>query len=27
VPETYTLKGMVDAAAAYFARHPAAAPR
>ena len=27
VPETYTLKGMVDAVAAYFARHPTAAPR
>lgn len=27
VPETYTLKGMVDAAAAFFARHPTAAPR
>jgi uroporphyrinogen-III synthase len=27
MPETYTLKGMVDAAAAFFARHPTAAPR
>jgi uroporphyrinogen III methyltransferase/synthase len=27
VPETYTLKGMVDAAAAYFARHPTTTPR
>ena len=27
VPETYTLKGMVDAAAAFFARHPTAGPR
>jgi uroporphyrinogen III methyltransferase/synthase len=27
VPETYTLKGMVDAAAAYFARHPIPDPR
>jgi uroporphyrinogen III methyltransferase/synthase len=27
VPETYTLRGMVDAAAAFFARRPDAAPR
>jgi uroporphyrinogen-III synthase len=27
MPETYTLKGMVDAAAAYFARNSSAAPR
>ncbi|HEX9191071.1 MAG TPA: uroporphyrinogen-III synthase [Candidatus Deferrimicrobiaceae bacterium] len=27
VPETYTLKGMVDAAAAFFARRPTTAPR
>ena len=27
MPETYTLKGMVDAAAAFFARRGAAAPR